>query len=432
MPRWILHFAPIHRTREDQDFLPEWIPVMSNVQATPAMLTNHQLSYLHDLRHDLHRQPELSGEEHWTAARIEKELVALKPDQMATGLGPWTEPDGTEMGGTGIAAVFDSGKEGPSLLFRCELDGLPIQELNDLPYLSATPMKGHLCGHDGHMSILMGLGMRLAEQRPASGRVILMFQPAEETGKGARAVLADPTFAPFMPDEAYALHNLPGLALGSVWLKDGPMCCASRGVVFHFEGKTSHASMPQDGVSPDLALAALMKGLKDLSNGLDEGQALDESYRLVTITHMAMGEPAFGVAPGTGELWATLRTVTDEVMGQLIEQAEMLAQKLATEHDLALTMRHDDIFDACTNAPTTTDSVMNALNGLDIPWQPQPDPTRFSEDFGQFGQHCPATLFLLGSGQDHPQLHNPDFDFPDSLIAKGTAIFEHILRVRLG
>lgn len=404
----------------------------SSVSSVLTPLSNHQLSYLHDLRHDLHRQPELSGEERETAARIAQELDKLQPDQIVTRLGPWTAPDGQEMGGTGIAALFDSGKPGPSLLFRCELDGLPIEELNDLPYLSQTPMTAHLCGHDGHMALLMGLGMRLSQRRPASGRVILMFQPAEETGKGARAVLADPAFAPFKPDEAYALHNLPGLALGSVWLKEGPMCCASRGVVFRFDGKTSHASMPQDGVSPDLALAALMTGLKALSNGLEDGQALDESYRLITVTHMNVGEPAFGVAPGTGELWATLRTVSDDVMGELVEAAETLARDLAREHGLTLSLRHDDVFDACTNDPITTKAVREALEAEQVTWLAQPEPTRFSEDFGQFGQHCPATLFLLGSGEDQPQLHNPDFDFPDSLIATGSRIFERIIRQRLG
>ena len=396
------------------------------------MLTNVQTAHLIDLRHALHRAPELSGLEVETARRIEAECRALGADTIVTGLGRWREPNGAQMGGTGLAAVFDSGKTGPTLLFRCELDGLPIEEISSLPYRSEIPVRGHLCGHDGHMATLLGLGMRLGAKRPARGRVILLFQPAEETGKGARAVLADPAFAPLVPDYAFALHNLPGLPLGHVALKAGPACCASRGIIFHFEGKTSHASMPQDGLSPQEALCALSAGLRSLSNGLDAGQGLDEAYKLVTITHMTLGEPAFGVAPGSGALWATLRTVTDEAMAGLVEAAEALAHAEAERFGLKLEINEDDIFDACTNAPEATRQVTDALDSVGVPWSTLPDPMRFSEDFGAFSQHCPSSLFLLGSGVDQPQLHNPDFDFPDDLIGVGTRIFETIVRQALG
>ena len=226
------------------------------------------------------------------------ELKALGPDQILTGLGRWEEPDGSKMGGSGIAVVFDSGQEGPTLLFRCELDALPIQECSELPYRSERDVKAHLCGHDGHMAIMLGLAMRLSEQRPEKGRVVLLFQPAEETGKGARAVVSDPAFAEIRPDYAFALHNLPGLALGTVQLKSGAMCCASRGIRLRFTGKTSHASMPQDGTSPLEAMIAVSKALMSLSNGLEPGQQLDDAYKLVTITHLSVGEPCFGVSPG--------------------------------------------------------------------------------------------------------------------------------------
>ncbi|PLW75093.1 amidohydrolase [Cohaesibacter celericrescens] len=394
--------------------------------------TNAQMSDLIDFRHALHRKPELSGEEHNTAHVVAERLKALQPDALVTGLGKWTEENGDILGGTGIAAVFESGKDGPTLLFRCELDGLPIEELSTLAYRSVVKTKAHLCGHDGHMAILLGLAMRLSLQRPAMGRVIILFQPAEETGKGARAVLADPAFAPLMPNYAFALHNLPGVPLGTVQLKADAMCCASRGVRIKMEGKTSHASMPQDGKSPVEALMKMVDGLNALSNGLDAEQELDEAYKLVTITHIRVGEPCFGVSPGTGELWATLRTVTDAAMNELLGAVQDLAKAEAAQQGLAMRMDEDDVFDACTNHTMTTEMVAKALEAEGIAWAPQPDPMRFSEDFGQFGQHCPATLFLLGSGLDQPQLHNPDFDFPDSLIGIGAGIFERIIREQLG
>ena len=399
-----------------------------------TQLTNAEIDHLIAFRQGLHRRPEISGEEMETAQKVIEELEKLSPDDIVTGLGPWIEPDGNALGGTGVAVIFESGKEGPTLLFRCELDGLPINERSELPYSSELETRGHLCGHDGHMSILMALAMRLSRQRPASGRAVLLFQPAEETGKGAMAVLRDPDFATSVPkpDMAFALHNLPGLTLGHVALKSGSMCCASRGIRILLEGKTSHASMPQDGVSPVEAMMTIAAGLNALSNGLDEGQALDDSYRQVTITHMSVGEPCFGIAPGAGEIWATLRTVTDGVMGDLVEAAETLASDAAKAAGLSVQVEQDDIFDACTNDPQTTAMVAKALEAEGIAMQEQTEPMRWSEDFGQFGHHCPSTLFVLGSGKDQPQLHNPDFDFPDALTPVGARIFERILRDRLG
>ena len=399
-----------------------------------TQLTNAEIDHLVAFRQALHRRPDLSGYEKATAQKVIEELQRLSPDSIVTGLGPWTEPDGTALGGTGIAATFDSGQDGPTLLFRCELDGLPIQEQSDLAYRSELDTKAHLCGHDGHMAILLALAMRLSRQRPASGRVVLLFQPAEETGKGASALLGDPVFSADVPkpDMAFALHNLPGLPLGTVALKSGAMCCASRGIRILLEGKTSHASMPQDGISPVEAMMTIAAGLNALTNGLDAGQALDDSYKLVTITHMSVGEPCFGVAPGTGQIWATLRTVSDDVMGSLVASAEQLATVAAREAGLTLQIEQDDIFAACTNAPETTDLVAKALEAEGITTKEQSEPMRWSEDFGQFGHHCPSTLFVLGSGESQPQLHNPDFDFPDSLTPIGARIFERILRDRLG
>ena len=402
---------------------------------TPAMtdtLSPDQIANLTQLRQTLHRRPELSGLEFETAKAIEAALRTLGPDAMSTGLGRWQEQDGTELGGTGIAAMFDSSVPGPTLMFRAELDGLPIEELSDLPYRSELPFKGHLCGHDGHMATLLGLAARLSEQRPAKGRAVLLFQPAEETGKGAKALIEDPTFAPFIPDMAFALHNLPGLPLGVASLKDGAMCCASRGIRIRLSGKTSHASMPQDGLSPVGALMGIASGLEALSNGLAPGQGLDDAYKLVTITHLTAGEPCFGVSPGQGEIWATLRTVTDAAMTDLVDAAHKLALVETGRHELAMTFEEDDVFDACTNAPDAAQIVTKALAAEGIDTRPQPDPMRWSEDFGRFGQLCPTTLFLLGSGIEQPQLHNPDFDYPDDLIGIGARIFERIVRQELG
>jgi metal-dependent amidase/aminoacylase/carboxypeptidase family protein len=269
------------------------------------------------------------------------------------------------------------------------------------------------------MAMVAGLAVQLAARRPARGRVVLLFQPAEETGKGAAAVIADPRFAEIAPDFAFALHNLPGLPLGAAALCTGPANCASRGMRITLTGKTSHAAAPQDGISPAPAIARLLSDLP----GLGTGGALDGGYALVTVTHAQMGEPAFGIAPGAGEVWATLRTVTDAKMAELVAAAEALAGQTAKDAGLQISIGYDDVFDACTNHPEAAAVLNTACETAGCPAELRQVPQSWSEDFGQFGKTAKAAMFWLGSGEAQPQLHNPDYDFPDAVLPIGTAVF---------
>ena len=376
-------------------------------------MTPETLAWLTTLRHELHQHPEISGDEVQTAARIAGLLRDCSADQVLTGIG-----------GHGVAAIYDSGAEGPTVGIRCELDALPIEELTGASHASQIPGKGHLCGHDGHMVMVLGVAEALAAERPKRGRVVLIFQPAEETGKGAPAYRADPAFAGIAPDYIFSLHNLPGLALGAVELCNGPANCASRGMRVRLTGKTSHAAAPQDGLSPAAAMARLMPAL----SGLGQGGALDADYALTTLTHAELGEATFGVAPGHGELWVTLRTVSDDRMAQLVNDAEALVRKEATEQGLGIEITYDDVFEACTNDAGAVEILSQAVTGLAVPLHRTDLPQRFSEDFGQFGKGAKSAMFWLGAGEDHPQLHNPDYDFPDAVIPVGTGVFLSAIR----
>jgi len=312
-------------------------------------------------------------------------------------------------------------------MVRAELDGLPIEELTDVPHRSAVPGKGHLCGHDGHMAILAALARGLGRQRPQRGRAVLMFQPAEEDGSGAAAVVADPTFREIAPDLAFALHNMPGIPFGQAALAEGVVNCASRGMRIVLPGKTAHASMPETGVSPMNAVAQLMPALTALSHGAPP----DATFSLVTITHAQMGEPAFGIAPGRAEVWATLRTLTDSRMQDLCTRAEALVTEAARDQGLGVEIAYDDIFHHCENAPEAVAHLRRALEAEGIPHD-RGDPMRASEDFGRFGQKAPAAMFFLGAGETYPSLHNPDYDFPDDLIGIGARVFMRALRDLLG
>lgn len=377
------------------------------------MLTNADIVELTEFRHRLHRHPELSGQEEWTAAQVMQALEPLCPSRIVTGLG-----------GHGVAAVWEAAEAGPMVMFRAELDALPIEELSQAAHRSTRPGQAHLCGHDGHATILTGLARLIARRPPARGRIVLLFQPAEEDGSGAAAVLSDPRFSEIRPDWAFALHNMPGLPLGRAVIAPGPANCASEGLRIVFHGRTAHASMPETGISPAPALADLIPAA--LASGT--GGAVVPGFRLVSICHARMGEPAFGITPGEGELWLTLRTLLDDDMAALRDEVMGMARDLAERHGLTVDFTHHDRFAACTNHPDAAQIVTRALEDLGIAHDAQALPMRASEDFGLFGRHARSAMFLLGAGETRPALHNPDYDFPDDLIAQGVKVFDRIRR----
>ncbi|MFD2207761.1 amidohydrolase [Kiloniella antarctica] len=368
-------------------------------------------------RHELHQFPEVSGQEQKTSARVLSFLEYYSPDEIIQ-----------DLGGHGLAAVFNGLEKGPTVLVRCELDGLPIQETNDIPYQSKIPGKGHLCGHDGHMVMVAGLAPLLTRTRPTKGRVVLLFQPAEETGAGAKAVIEAPAFTDIKPDYAFSLHNLPGQPLHEVGLKSGPFNCASQGLWITLEGKTSHASHPENGKSPATAMCELVTKLAELPN-LSE---LSNDFSLVTVVHARLGEEAFGISPGFAKVMVTLRSQTDDIMTILRERSEVLISAIAQRHQLKITFGYEDIFAASVNHPAATDILKQAFNDESITQTEMSTPMRWSEDFGQFGRVSKSAMFTLGSGTNQPQLHNPDFDFPDELIETGTQIFYRVIRNVLG
>ena len=384
---------------------------------TALSLTNQDLIELVAWRRKLHRQPEISNEEEKTAGEVVAFLADTKPDAMLTGLG-----------GHGVAAVYDSGRPGPTVLFRSELDALSIEELSGVPHASQVPGKSHMCGHDGHTAILAALGRQFGRRRPASGRVVLMFQPAEETGDGAAGVVADPRFAAIAPDFSFSLHNLPGIPFGEVRLKPGVVNCASRGMRIVLEGKTAHSSMPETGTSPMPAVSELMPALAKLGGGA----FTEDGFGMVTVTHAAMGEAVFGVAPGRAEVWATLRTRLDERMAGLCAAAEALVERVAGAHGLSFAIDYHEIFVASMNAPSAVEHLRTALDEEGVAHSEEALPMRASEDFGIFGRAAPSAMFFLGAGERHPALHNPDYDFPDDLIPIGARIFMRTARNLLG
>lgn len=378
------------------------------------ILTDEDLAATLALRHDLHRNPEISGAEAGTAARIAAILPA--PDLLLTGLG-----------GHGVAAVYQGAAPGPTVMLRAELDALPIPDLSGAPHASQVPGTGHLCGHDGHSAILSGLARHFARHRPARGRVVLLFQPAEETGAGAAAVLADPAFVAIRPDWAFAIHNMPGLPRGTAHVPDGPAHCASCGLRIALTGRTAHAAEPQQGLSPGPALARLIPALAALGQGGQVGPG----FRLATVTHARLGVPAFGIAPAEAEVWVTLRALADADLDDLLHRAESLARAEADAAGLSLNLSRHDHFTAVSNHPDARARLAAALQAAGFTVAAG-QPMRPSEDFGRFGAHAPAAMAFVGAGVDHPALHAEHYDFPDDLIAPVARMFAALTADLLG
>lgn len=360
-----------------------------------------------ELRHLLHQHAEPSGEESETAALVAEQLRSAEPDDVIT-----------KLGGEGVAAVFAGPKPGPTVLFRADLDGLPIPD-GDFAYASKNPGTSHKCGHDGHMTIQLGVAQRLAKVRPDRGRVVILFQPSEETGEGASRVLNDPSFKPLRPDVALATHNLPGFEKGAVIIRDGVFAAASSGILVEFKGLTSHAGEPHHGRSPAPAVAALIQSWASVP----QRRTGFNTHAQVTVVHARLGELAFGTSPGEAVVAATVRARSDEVLESLLDRCQRLAEGLAKTFELEVSVRRVEPFPATRNQADVVSLIADTARELGLPVVKRRAAFPWSEDFGHFTRAFGGALFGLGAGEETPALHHPDYDFPDDIMGAGIDLF---------
>jgi amidohydrolase len=376
------------------------------------------------LRKEIHKYPELSNLEIDTAKRIKAYFLDLNPSNVIENIG-----------GTGIAFEYvgaqyrpteKANAEQPTLMLRCELDALPIQEINDFEHKSVNDSVSHKCGHDGHMAIISEVGRFLSNNELLKGRVILLFQPAEEIGSGAIAVVKDPVFPSLIPDFAFALHNLPAKPLGEVYVKPGVFNFASQGIIIHLEGVESHAAHPENGISPAIALCKIIQCLDDLPHTLGK---IDDEYVSVTIISAQMGAANFGTSPGSATVMATLRTSNNELMQQMYAKAELIIHQIARDQKIKSTITTEDVFLTCTNTHRGYDLVTAACTKAKVKCTKINEPYRWSEDFGRLLESAKeGAMFTIGAGITSPGLHNPDYDFPDELTPIASSVFIELIR----
>ena len=361
-----------------------------------------------EIRHQLHRMAEASNEELKTSAYIRQRLEQLQPSKIVT------FPKGNH-----LLAEYDFGGGGKTVLLRADMDAVRVQETLDLPYKSENEGVSHKCGHDGHSTIMLRVAEMLHQQPLPQGRVLLLFQGAEETGEGARQILESGILDAYSIDCAYALHNIPAEPAGTIICKSGSFTCSVISCDIVLMGKTAHAAEPWNAVSPFPAA----QRLTDLVLSLNQTDVQRKDFCVATLIEFRVGSQAYGVAAGDGVLRFTIRTREDAHLQQIISEIESKAKSEAAAENLQCEIRWLEYFAASNNAEKAVESIKECADNLNLTYQAKPIPFFWGEDFGLFTQHYPGALFGLGSGTTQPPLHHPDFDFPDEIVETGAGMF---------
>ena len=368
-----------------------------------------QKDTFYQIRRELHQHPELSGHEARTARFVEDKLQAFHPTKVIR-----------HVGGHGLLVEYFFSEDGPTLLFRADMDAVAVQEPDDIPHHSQTPGVAHKCGHDGHTTILLRFARMLSERPLPKGRVLLLFQPAEENGSGSKAVLDTKVLDYYKIDKAFALHNIPGYPASAVLCKEDSFTCAVVSVSITLTGKTSHAAEPQKGISPIPATLNIVDELLRWNNT----DIQSDDYFLSTIVEIHVGEEAYGVSAGNSVIRATLRAKNDKLLHQHAQQLkELVATECKRTPDLQHEMEWLEPFSANENDPQSVGMIKNAALRNNLPYIELQTPFSWGEDFGLFTQQYKGAIFGLGSGENCAPLHSPQYDFPDEVIETGATLF---------
>ncbi|CAG9001231.1 MAG: N-acetylcysteine deacetylase [Candidatus Celerinatantimonas neptuna] len=377
------------------------------------MIHSDEHQKLITIRHDLHKIAELSGSEFQTQTYIRNQLRLLP-----------SPPTISTIADSGIIACFNSHIPGPSVLLRADMDALPIQELAQHCYVSMTPGVSHLCGHDGHTTSLLGVARLLSRKPISRGAVWLLFQPAEETGQGAQAVITELQQKNIKLDYVFAYHNLPGYPLGQLVIRENSFTAAVQSIAIQLHGQTAHAAEPESGNCPAWVIEKLINFAKQFSNNCIKYKA----FRLITPICIKMGEPAYGTMPGNAEIHFTLRCFGNRSMDELSNQFIEYFSAICSEYQISFDYQWLDIFRACDNHQESVALLEMAGRRLEMSIMYPSEPFKWGEDFGCFTENFQGAMFGLGAGEGHSALHHVDYDYPDSLLLPSVKLFELLTR----
>lgn len=363
-------------------------------------------------RKELHQQPELSGNESHTAAMLVEKLREFGINKIHQNFAEHS-----------VLAEVESHQPGKTILFRCELDALPIKEENEIPHRSQAINISHKCGHDGHMTILLGLAERLMREQDFSGKILLLFQSSEETGKGAQAILNSLFLKKYTITHVFALHNVPGYPFGSIICKPGAFTPSVESLDAHLIGNESHAGVPEKGVNPAMTIAKIIQYFDGLH------RPNNNNHFLTTPIQIKMGKPAYGTSAGNATISYTIRGNDPVHFKQQKENISQEIQKITKQTTgLKVSLEWKEAFEANTNNLASYKAIKKAADENEFPFLEKKNPFSWGEDFGSFTQQYPGAMFGLGAGESTPELHHPAYDFPDGLIEKGIAMFHTLAK----
>ena len=373
-------------------------------------------------RHQLHAHPELSGQEVWTSAFIIEQLKKLGVTKIHTGFSQYS-----------IIAEIDGKNAEKTLLFRCELDALPIQEANTFAHRSTITGVSHKCGHDGHAATMLAFAEKLMQQplseqsghKPSKGKILLLFQSAEETGAGAKAAIESGVFKQFSIDYAFAYHNLPSFPLGAVLCKEGIFTPSVESFCIELLGKPCHASQPVNGINPATTVAQFIQFMAQFH----QPNKTKADYFVVTPIHINMGEKAYGTSASHAEIGYTIRTWDSFVLELHKQKIVEFIQKTCEKERLEYQISWFESFKSNNNNRNAFEQIkaVTLQNGLTFIETEQP--FDFGEDFGLFTDNYKGAMFGMGSGENCPALHTVDYDFPDALIEIGSEVFMALAQI---
>jgi amidohydrolase len=368
-------------------------------------------------RRDLHAHPELRYDVHRTAASVADKLKSFGCDEVVPGIGR-----------TGVVGVIHGRKPGSKVVgMRADMDALPIEEETGLPYKSTVPGKMHACGHDGHTAMLLGAAKYLAETRNFAGTAVVIFQPAEEGGAGAAAMIKDGLISRFGIEEVYGMHNYPGIPLGQFAIRTGPMMAAADHIEIDLEGKGGHAARPHLAVDTILVGAQIINALQSIV-----ARNVDPLESAVVSICMFQAGHTDNVIPQHAKLRGTARSLTPQVRELLHRRIATVIEGTAQLYGATAKITYSNGYPVVVNHERQTEfaaDVAREIAGKDRVDTAVP-PVMGAEDFAFMLNERPGAFIFVGNG-DSAGLHHPAYDFNDETIPVGTSYWVRLAETAL-
>jgi hippurate hydrolase len=368
-------------------------------------------------RRDLHAHPEFGFDEKRTASFVAAKLREFGLDEVVEGVG-----------GTGVVGTLKRGSGNRAIALRADMDALRISEQGTHEHRSQTPGTMHACGHDGHTAMLLGAAKLLAAEGGFNGAIRFIFQPAEEWGKGALAMLADGLMQRFPFEEIYGLHNMPGLPVGRLQTRVGPIMSAEDNFEIELKGFGGHAARPQWGNEVLVAACATVMNLQTIVSR----RLSPTDIAVVSVTEL-ITDGTRNVLPGLARILGDARSFRPEISAEIEKQMRVIAQGTAQSYNIAAEVSYTCEFVPLLNDQELVDEAFAAARKVFEPPHvtTASEPMTGSEDFARFLQHVPGCFVFVGNGEQSAPLHNPCYDFNDEGLLYGARFHAAIARRRL-